>query len=70
VYVDGEFHEKDTHFAFCPGSVNVTCDLCDSGTAHEGSDFLFEKNRPLDEIRDFRLLREAQKELKITPKLQ
>ena len=31
---------------------------------------LFEKNRPLDEIRDFRLLREAQKELKITPKLQ
>jgi len=31
---------------------------------------LIEKNRPLDEVRDFRLLREAQKELKITPKLQ
>ena len=31
---------------------------------------LIEKNRPHDEIRDFRLLREAQKELKITPKLQ
>jgi len=31
---------------------------------------LIEKNRPLDEVRDFRLLREAQKELKISPKLQ
>jgi NitT/TauT family transport system substrate-binding protein len=31
---------------------------------------LIEKSRPLDEVRDFRLLREAQKELKIAPKLQ
>jgi len=29
-----------------------------------------EKSCPLDEVRDFRLLREAQKELKITPKLR
>jgi hypothetical protein len=29
-----------------------------------------EKSRPLDEVRDFRLLREAQKELKIIPKLR
>jgi len=29
---------------------------------------LIEKNRPLDEVRDFRLLREAEKEIKITAK--
>jgi hypothetical protein len=50
VYVDGEFHEKDTNFAFCPGSVDVACKLCDSGSAHQSSDFLFEQEQLGDAV--------------------
>jgi hypothetical protein len=49
MYVDGEFHEKNTNFAFY-GYVDVACDLCDSGTAHEGSDFLFEQEQLSDAV--------------------
>jgi hypothetical protein len=50
VYVDGEFHEKNTNFAFYPGSVDVACDQCDSGTAHKSSDFLFKQEQLGDAV--------------------
>ena len=42
-------HDKDTNFVFC-GFIDVACDLCESGTAHEGSDFLFEQEQLGDTV--------------------